>query len=61
MLTVFLCDAGAAAFGYLTFGSYVADDILSNYSASSPTVLIALIGEIHIYIPCTVWVPDLYT
>ena len=49
MLTVFLCDAGAAAFGYLTFGSYVADDILSNYSASSPTVLIALIGETYIY------------
>jgi hypothetical protein len=37
--------SGAAAFGYLTFGSLVSDDIISNYSASSPTVLIALIGK----------------
>jgi hypothetical protein len=37
--------SGAAAFGYLTFGSRVSDDIISNYSASSPTVLIALIGK----------------
>jgi hypothetical protein len=37
--------SGAAAFGYLTFGSRVSDDIISNYSASSPTVLIALVGK----------------
>jgi hypothetical protein len=48
--------SGAAAFGYLTFGSRVSDDIISNYSASSPTVLIALIGKqifpTHFYIIC---------
>lgn len=34
---------GAATFGYLTFGSLVKADILTNYSASKPTVMIALI------------------
>ena len=35
---------GAATFGYLTFGSKVDDDIISNYSATKPTVMIALIA-----------------
>jgi len=35
---------GAATFGYLTFGSLINDDILTNYSAKSPLVLIALIA-----------------
>jgi len=35
---------GAATFGYLTFGSKVSEDILTNYEASKPAVLIALIG-----------------
>ncbi|XP_023348632.1 putative sodium-coupled neutral amino acid transporter 7 isoform X2 [Eurytemora carolleeae] len=35
---------GAATFGYLTFGSNVSNDILENYSASNPWVLIALIS-----------------
>lgn len=35
---------GAATFGYLTFGSLIDDDILTNYSASNPAVLIALIA-----------------
>ena len=39
-----LTYTGAATFGYLTFGGYVADDILLNYSANQPTVLIALIA-----------------
>ena len=36
--------SGAATFGYLTFGGNVEDDILLNYSANKPTVLIALIA-----------------
>jgi len=35
---------GAATFGYLTFGSKVSEDILTNYSASKPSVMIALIA-----------------
>merc|ERR1712142_510502 len=35
---------GAATFGYLTFGSLVSPDILTNYSASKPSVMIALIA-----------------
>ena len=35
---------GAATFGYLTFGSKVDDDIISNYSANKPTVMVALIA-----------------
>ena len=35
---------GAATFGYLTFGSKVSPDILTNYSASKPSVMIALIA-----------------
>jgi len=34
---------GAATFGYLTFGSYVKADILTNYNAKQPTVMAALI------------------
>jgi len=44
---VFVCClayTGAATFGYLTFGGKVEDDILLNYSANKPTVLIALIA-----------------
>ena len=35
---------GAATFGYLTFGSKVDDDIISNYSATKPSVMVALIA-----------------
>jgi len=35
---------GAATFGYLTFGADVAADILQNYSAHNPFVLVALIA-----------------
>jgi len=35
---------GAATFGYLTFGSFVAEDILTNYDAKKPSVMIALIA-----------------
>ena len=35
---------GAATFGYLTFGGKINEDILLNYSASQPTVMIALIA-----------------
>jgi len=35
---------GAATFGYLTFGSKVSPDILLNYSASRPSVMVALIA-----------------
>eukprot|EP00092_Neocalanus_flemingeri_P031792 GFUD01034536.1.p1 GENE.GFUD01034536.1~~GFUD01034536.1.p1 ORF type:complete len:483 (+),score=120.87 GFUD01034536.1:70-1518(+) len=35
---------GAATFGYLTFGSKVSGDILTDYSASKPSVMIALIA-----------------
>ena len=31
----------AAAYGYLTFGAYVASDILKSYNAKRPEVLIA--------------------
>ena len=34
----------AGIFGYLTFGSNVEDDILSNYSATEPLVMVALIA-----------------
>ena len=34
----------AGTCGYLTFGSNVEDDILSNYSATKPTVMVALIA-----------------
>ena len=34
----------AAIFGYLTFGSDVSPDILTNYSASKPSVMIALVA-----------------
>ena len=39
-----LVYTGAATFGYLTFGSKVDDDIISNYSANKPTVMVALIA-----------------
>lgn len=39
-----LVYTGAATFGYLTFGSHVHEDILTNYSASKPTVMIALVA-----------------
>ena len=35
---------GAATFGYLTFGGKINEDILLNFSAKSPAVLIALIA-----------------
>ena len=35
---------GAATFGYLTFGNLVAEDILSNYDARKPSVMIALVA-----------------
>jgi len=35
---------GAATFGYLTFGNKVSEDILTNYDASNPSVMIALIA-----------------
>jgi len=35
---------GAATFGYLTFGSHVSEDIISDYSASKPMVMVALIA-----------------
>jgi len=44
---IFVCCltyTGAATFGYLTFGGNVADDILLNYSAKQPTVMVALIA-----------------
>ena len=44
---IFLCVlayTGAATFGYLTFGSSVSPDILTNYSASKPSVMIALVA-----------------
>lgn len=44
---IFICVftyTGAATFGYLTFGSKVSEDILQNYSASSPFVMVALIA-----------------
>merc|ERR1711913_73740 len=34
---------GAATFGYLTFGSYVKADILTNYNAKEPAVMVALV------------------
>jgi len=34
----------AATFGYLTFGSQVSEDILSNYDAQKPSVMIALVA-----------------
>jgi len=44
ILVCCLTYTGAATFGYLTFGGNVADDILLNYSATQPTVMIALIA-----------------
>ena len=44
ILACCLTYTGAATFGYLTFGSNVADDILLNYSAKQPAVMIALIA-----------------
>ena len=35
---------GAATFGYLTFGSLVSEDILSNYNANKPSVMLALVA-----------------
>jgi len=35
---------GAATFGFLTFGDKVSEDIVSNYDASKPSVLLALIA-----------------
>eukprot|EP00092_Neocalanus_flemingeri_P002067 GFUD01002206.1.p1 GENE.GFUD01002206.1~~GFUD01002206.1.p1 ORF type:complete len:526 (-),score=56.45 GFUD01002206.1:45-1622(-) len=35
---------GAATFGYLTFGSTVSEDILTNYNAKKPSVMIALVA-----------------
>jgi len=35
---------GAATFGYLTFGNLVSEDILTNYDANKPSVMIALIA-----------------
>jgi len=35
---------GAATFGYLTFGNQVSGDILTNYNANKPTVMVALIA-----------------
>ena len=43
-LTFFSETTGAATFGYLTFGSNVASDILQNYSAHDPFVMVALIA-----------------
>ena len=46
-VAIFACCltyTGAATFGYLTFGANVADDILLNYSAKQPAVMIALIA-----------------
>ena len=39
-----LVYTGAATFGYLTFGSHISQDILSDYSADNPSVMIALIA-----------------
>ena len=44
ILVCCLTYTGAATFGYLTFGGNVADDILLNYSAKQPAVMIALIA-----------------
>jgi sodium-coupled neutral amino acid transporter 7/8 len=38
------CYTGAAAFGYLTFGSNVNPDILMSYSADRPEVLIGILA-----------------
>jgi len=35
---------GAATFGYLTFGNKVSEDILTNYSATKPSVMVALVA-----------------
>lgn len=44
ILVCCLTYTGAATFGYLTFGGNVAEDILLNYSATQPTVMVALIA-----------------
>jgi len=35
---------GAATFGYLTFGNLIYEDIISNYNASKPSVMLALVA-----------------
>jgi len=35
---------GAATFGYLTFGNLIYEDIISNYNASKPSVMMALVA-----------------
>merc|ERR1711970_1654177 len=35
---------GAATFGYMTFGNLVYDDIISNYNANKPSVMLALVA-----------------
>eukprot|EP00091_Calanus_sinicus_P003259 TRINITY_DN1341_c0_g1_i3.p1 TRINITY_DN1341_c0_g1~~TRINITY_DN1341_c0_g1_i3.p1 ORF type:complete len:172 (-),score=38.35 TRINITY_DN1341_c0_g1_i3:328-780(-) len=35
---------GAATFGYLTFGSLISEDIISNYNANRPSVMLALVA-----------------
>jgi len=35
---------GAATFGYLTFGSLISEDIISNYNANKPSVMLALVA-----------------
>jgi sodium-coupled neutral amino acid transporter 7/8 len=44
ILICVLVYTGAATFGYLTFGSKVSGDILSDYSATKPSVMVALIA-----------------
>lgn len=39
-----VCYTGAAAFGYLTFGSYVNEDILMSYSAKRTEVLLGIVA-----------------
>ena len=35
---------GAATFGYMTFGNLVYEDIISNYNANKPSVMLALVA-----------------
>jgi len=35
---------GAATFGYLTFGNLIYEDIISNYNANKPSVMLALVA-----------------